>query len=192
MKALFYYLIALLFVSCNSIPPPNKEDRINDSLQTMNPRIDQKPDYSMAVYHDTVKTEEELEEEMATFHVVVADTGSNYYTLHHEMLELNRILNIPVDTMGRSYYPSKDLIALPENDQDELYAGDYYPRRFPSKSLSLEYLGLYQDKAGEKTIALVAGIYESPSSADTMLAAIKGINSKAFVIPAEIYTGCIH
>ena len=192
MKELFYYLIVLLLVSCNSTPLPGKEDRVKDSLQTINPGIDQKPDYSMAVYHDTVKTEEELEEETATFHIVVADTGFNYYTLRNEMLQLHQALNIPVDTMGRTYNPSKDLIALPENDQDELFAGDYYPRRFPSNSLSLEYLGLYQDKVGEKTIALVAGIFESPNSADTLLAAIRRINSKAFVVKADIYTGCIH
>lgn len=192
MKQVFYYLIVLILVSCHNTPSADREDLPKDSSQTMKPEINQKPDFSMAANYDTVKTEEELEEDMATFHIVIADTGSNYYTLRNAMLQLHQALNIPVDTMGRSYDPSKDLIVLPEDDQDEMFAGDYFPRRFPSQSLSLEYLSLYHDKAGEKTMALVAGIFESPSSADTMLATIKQVNSKAFVIPAEIYMGCLH
>ena len=55
--------------------------------------------------------------------------------------------------MERTYDKAKNLIALPDNHEDEIYAGDYLPRRYPSSTLSLEYLQFYQEAASEKSIA---------------------------------------
>jgi hypothetical protein len=81
---------------------------------------------------------------------------------------------------------------LPDNDEDEMYAGDYFPRRFPSHSLSLEYLALYYREAGEKTIALVTGIYETEKSADSSVAILQSIEKNVFKIKTNIYVGCLH
>ena len=132
------------------------------------------------------------EQETANFYIVVADTGRSYDMLHEHMLAIHQIDGTKIDAMGRSYDPAKDLIALPEDDEDELYAGDYFPRRFPSKTLSLEYLRLYQRQAGEKTIALVAGIYDKQSSADSAAAAIQQMAPKAFAVKTEMFVGCLH
>ena len=94
--------------------------------------------------------------------------------------------------MGRFYNKSKNLIALPDNDKDEIYAGDYFPRRFPSDNLSLEYLNFYQRQAGKKTIALVTGIYETEKGADSALAVLHRSEKKVFKIKADIYVGCMH
>ncbi len=132
------------------------------------------------------------EYEYATFFIVVADTSLDYSTLHNKMLDLNRKYKIPVDTMGRCFNKTKNLIALPDNDEDELYAGDYFPRRFPTESLSLEYLNFYQKQSGEKTIALVTGIYETEKSADSALSVLSASEKKVFKIKADIYLGCMH
>ena len=108
------------------------------------------------------------------------------------MFYLNTKLNIPIDTMGRSYNKNKDLIAVPEDSEDEIYAGDYFPRRFPSGNLSLEYLDFYQSQAGEKTMALVSGIYETEKSADSALFVLRKAEKKVFKIKADIYVGCLH
>jgi len=84
--------------------------------------------------------------------------------------------------MGRFYNKKKNLIALPDNDEDEIYAGDYFPRRFPSDNLSLEYLNFYQRQAAEKTIALVTGIYETEKSADSALTVLHKPEKKVFKI----------
>jgi hypothetical protein len=81
---------------------------------------------------------------------------------------------------------------LADNDEDEIYRGDYYPRRFPSDNLSLEYLTLYKPVSGDKTIAFVTGIYETKHSADSARQSIINIQPKTFVLKSEIYTGCIH
>ncbi len=137
-------------------------------------------------------TKDTTDYNIATYFVVVADTSLDYNVLHKKMFKLSRQLNIPIDTMGRFYNKAKNLIALPENDEDEMYAGDYFPRRFPSESLSLEYLNFYQRRAGDKMIALVTGIYETEKSADSILTVLRKIEKKAFKIKADIYVGCVH
>jgi hypothetical protein len=94
--------------------------------------------------------------------------------------------------MGRFYNKTKNLIALPDKDEDEIYAGDYFPRRFPSDNLSLEYLNFYQEQSGEKTIALVTGIYETERSADSALTVLRKTADKVFKIKAYIYVGCVY
>lgn len=140
------------------------------------------------------QTDDSLKQEdtdYATYYIVIADTGRGYSKLHNQMTQLSQIRHWPIDTMGRTYNAAKDLIALPENDEDEIYAGEYFPRRFPSAELSLEYLNAYTD-AGNKTIALVAGIFEQQSSADSTLKVLRGIAPGAFTLKATIYTGCMH
>ena len=128
----------------------------------------------------------------ATYYVLVADTGKDFSSLRRKMFDLRNTLKIPIDTMGRIYNKKKNLIALPDNDKDEIYAGEYFPRRFPSENLSLEYLNFYQKQAGEKTIALVTGIYETEKSADSALTVLRKIEPKVFKIKADIYVGCMH
>lgn len=132
------------------------------------------------------------ESEYATFYVVIADTGTSYYPLQKEMYRLSQLKGWDIDTMFRTYYPDKDLIALPEDDEDEIYAGDYYPRRFPSETLSLEYLLMYEDNVSEKSIALVRGIYEEQKQAEAATKILKKDAPKAYWVAAKIYTGCMH
>lgn len=130
--------------------------------------------------------------DMVTYFVVVADTSLDYSVLHQKMLDLNRALSIPIDTMGRFYNKSKDLITLPDNDENEIYAGDYFPRRFPSDNLSLEYLHFYRQDAGERTIALVTGIYETEERADSALSILQKTAKGIFKIRSAIYVACMH
>jgi len=145
-----------------------------------------------SVTTDNNVTEDTTDYDNATYFVVVADTSADYYLLNKKMFDLNSDLKIPINTMGRFYNKTKNLIALPDNDEDEIYAGDYFPRRFPSDNLSLEYLNFYQRQAGEKTIALVTGIYETEKSADSALTVLHQREKKVFKIKANIYVGCMH
>lgn len=131
-------------------------------------------------------------DEVESYYVVIADTGLNYYSLRDRMLSLHQKMKNPIDTMGRFYSVAKDLISLPDDDEDEIYRGDYFPRRFPSNTLSLEYLSSYDTVAAGKTIALVAGIYESENSADSALASVRKYMKDAYTLKADMYVGCIH
>ena len=135
---------------------------------------------------------DDMPSEYANYYIVIADTSKEYSKLQHSMFELVDKALYEIDTMNRYYDSKKDLICLPENDEDEMYRGDYFPRRSPSPTLSLEYMNFYKSSAEEKTIALVAGIYEGEGEAKVRLADVKKIIKSAFVIKSEVFVGCMH
>ncbi|GAB4255809.1 MAG: hypothetical protein Kow0079_12770 [Vicingaceae bacterium] len=107
------------------------------------------------------------------------------------MYRLHKKFKIEIDTMGRYFNKQKNLICLPDDDEDEIYAGEYFPRRFPSKTLSIEYLNSYQ-KSSNNTMALIAGIFDDKTSADSLQNQLKNQYNKSFVCKSKIYVGCIH
>lgn len=138
------------------------------------------------------KVEEDTSGNFADYYVAVLDTNANYNPIHSKMFSASKALKIPIDTLGRYYNKKKDKIILPENDEDEIYAGEYFPRRNAEENLSLEYLNMYKSDAKARTIALVAGIYADKDSATAALKKLKAIEPKAFVLKSKIYIGCMH
>ena len=126
--------------------------------------------------------------------IVIADSSQVYSELKLKMFNLKDKLNVEIDTMGRGYNKTKDLICLPENDEDEIYAGDYFPRRFPSETLSLEYLDYYDKKNGEKTIGLIVGILQQKEklNAERLLKKLSEFFPNAYILNTDIYMGCMH
>lgn len=177
-----YIVLLLLLASCGPAIPEKVESPTTSTapitVPTNSPADSSVPDPA--------------EDNYATYYIVIADTGLDYFILHKKMFGLHASLHIPIDTMERTYNTTKNLIALPDNSEDEAYAGEYFPRRLPSESLSLEYLNFYHHQAGSKTIALVTGIYETARSADSALALLQTTDAKAFRLKAVIYVGCIH
>ena len=182
MPALF---VLLCFFSCNSA----NTDRKASGTDTL------RADTSVKTTPlDTVANanSDSVAHEIATLYLVVADSATDYALLNSKMTALSKEQKMQIDMMDRVYDQKKNLIALPDNHSDKLYAGTYVPRRFPSNSLSLEYLKTYQPKAGEKTIALVTGIFDREAAADSVLALIQKTEKNAFKLKADIDLGCIH
>lgn len=89
---------------------------------------------------------------------------------------------------------------LPDNDPDQVYAGDYLLRRFNTANvgdevvmehLSVEKSGAYTGFPSEKYI-IVASIAESSKEGSRMLKRFKGIAPKAYVKKTRIFVGCMH
>lgn len=134
----------------------------------------------------------ENDSEIETLYLVIADTGRNYFELLDNMLALKSEFGMTIDSMDRYYDRKKNKIILPANHEDELYAGQYFPRRFPSTCLSVEYLETYKPGSDKNTMAVVAGIFEKEKSADSSLNAIRKTDKDAFKLKAEIFLGCAH
>lgn len=132
------------------------------------------------------------EESFANYEVIVIDTNKSYKLLNQKMFSLKEKLGMTIDSMGRYYNAKKDLIVLPENDEDEMYAGEYFPRRELSKTLSLEYMNQYQPNSKPKTIGIIAGIYANALEADSALTAVKQVAPNAFKLHSKLYIGCMH
>ena len=173
------YLLALGLAACESDGPKQTQN------QRAKPPLD-----IVAMQLKAAEAPDTTDYDNATYSVVIIDTGRSYSELRGKMFRISRNANLPIDTMGRYFNKKKDLIALPDNDADEQYAGDFFPRRIPSEFLSLEYLDFYQLHARAKTMALVAGLYESEQRADSALYVLNRLDSKAFKVKAAIFVGC--
>lgn len=188
LKAFFICsLSAFMIWSCNS-PAPGSEKQ--------NPQAEVKDSSGGTEYtHDHLDKKDSIatnETEIATLFLVIADTGNTYQLLLEKMVALKSEYGLTIDSMDRYYDRKKNKIILPANHEDEMYAGQYFPRRFPSEDLSIEYLKTYKAGAGENTMAIVAGIYEKEKMADNTLNKIKQSDKNAFKLKAEIYMGCAH
>jgi hypothetical protein len=145
------------------------------------------------IYDSTLHPEEYYTEtEIDTFYVVIADTGNNYFALRERMMEVHNKLSMPIDTMDRHYDTAKGRIILAENIDDELYAGEYYPRRFPSQHLSIEYLSMYMMNSGDSTMALTTAIYEDSTHAADLVGRLKQAGVAAYAVKSLMYVGCLH
>ncbi len=175
--------LSIFFISCDTSNNKKEDILRKDLIKTVSDKVTNIGQYEQIDKSDF---------ENATLFIVIADTNLSYFFIDDKMFELSTQLNMPIDTIGRYFNSKKNLIVLTDSEVDEIFSGEYYPRRFPSDNLSLEYLNFYQNKAGEKTIALVAGIYETEKSADSALTILKQTEEKAFKITASIYVGCMH
>lgn len=188
MKNIFYILFIVLLNSCSQKAEEVSVSELADSITVDTALI--KSEIDLIVKQDSAK--ETDDGEMATYFILIADTSKDYYFLDKELFMLNKKLNLKIDTMERLYNKKKDLISLPINHEDEIYAGEYYPRRHPSEDLSLEYLNYFDTTAREKTIALVAGIYGTKEEGDKATALIKTQLPTAYLLKAKVFIGCMH
>lgn len=192
MKLPLFITISLLLFSCT----PKKENSIASTNRTT--KVD-------TLQNDTVKlsdsTEpmEDLPETYSDFYLVVVDESKNYQELNKQMKMIHKHFAIEIDTLGRFYNDKTQEIILPEDDEDEIYASSYFPRRFESKTLSIEYASFYNDKLSIQEpksfpteMILVAGMFYEKQSADSLMRVLKPKYSKVHIQKAKVYVGCMH
>lgn len=134
----------------------------------------------------------EADADYAWYHIVVVDTSDRYDQLMEKLRSIESRNGLKVDLMGRYFDKKKQAIILPENDEDELYAGSYFPRRYPGNTLSIEYMNAFTPQAGNKTMALVARIAEKKKDADSLMNVLKANHSNTHIITSKVFIGCMH
>lgn len=177
-------LLAALLCSCGNSTKNN--DSAKDTL-ALAPTADTPP-VKDSINNDPNTTSDDY----ANYYLVVADTGTDYYTMDAVMYRLAKQSHMDIDTLNRYYNAKKKKIVLREDDPDEAYAGEYVSVRFPNTNLSMEYLDSYTIQAREGTMCILAGIYETQQAADSVLRIVKPNAPKAFAMKSKIYIGCIH
>ncbi len=175
-------VVSLTLPCCNNTP--TKPSAINDTTNRTILKVASETTKMPSPDIDT--------SDFAIEYLTVADTGLSYDKLRKEMFDLHKLHGWPIDTMGRYYNTKKNEIVLSDTADDEIYRGEYFERRFPSESLSLEYFRSYSDSSSTKNIALVCGLYESKKSADSLLLILKQNAVHGFVQRAKRYMGCEH
>ncbi len=135
---------------------------------------------------------EDHEEDYNTVYLVVADTSADYRALNRKMYSIQDAFGIAIDTLGRYFNETTKKLVLPEDNEDEIYAGDYIPRRLISETMSIEYLGFYTPKSKDKTFAIVTGIFGLKSQASTIQKKLVKDYPNSFVLESKIFMGCMH
>lgn len=195
MKYFFILFISYFFLSCE-----NMYDSIKKENQMVKPvKVVEAVPKKFLDSLDVNINQTSDSQGYGLYYIAIVDTGKNYDVLETKMRLLSKSMNIKIDMMDRFYNKKRNLIALPDNYPDDIYAGAYYPRRTASEELSLEYLDYYTNaksfsfnEGNNRTIALVRGIYGEKVDADAAVAVLKQKEKNAFVMASNIYVGCIH
>ena len=108
------------------------------------------------------------------------------------MYHLGHELPLEIDTMGRFFDAEQNFLRLPDDADDDVWAGDYFPRVFFGAGISIEYLSVYNDAVSDSTLVVVCGIYEDSVEAAKALHVVQQQAPKAYLLPTEIYMGCMH
>ena len=133
----------------------------------------------------------------ADYYLVIPQKSFRYNDLKNTMLAINEQYYLEIDTMGRYFDKTKQQIVLSEEDEDELYRGEYFPRRFESETLSIENAYFYEKNATEPKqypteMIVVSGMFVNKSKADSLKAVLKRSYPKTYVLKSKIYIGCMH
>lgn len=189
------YIIALLALfSCTS-----EEKKSTEALTSDTSVIEAQPNTNI---EDTGASDESSDLELN--YIVSVAEGYNYDSLKIIALQTSDKLGFKFDTMGRYYHPEKGIV-LPDDDEDEVWAGQYYFRRFGSNLVSIEMSYAYTDTSISKNEATLekhrqdkakmfvfAMMYQEKKSADSLANIIKVDYPFIKVFPAQIYMGCMH
>lgn len=205
---MYKFAILLLLISsyaCSPEPKPQTEEKrtveilnkkqvvetytIEDTIEPIITDID-----SISTENETQKTEDEAIDDFnfSSMYIVALDTSRNYAQLLRMMNEAKEKFNLKIDSLGRYYNAKKDLICLPDDAEDELYQGEYFPRRYPSEHLSIEYYEFFHPETSNKNMVLLAGIYDDKEDADSLFTLLKSEFPTAFTHISKIYIGCMH
>lgn len=189
MQPPFYALFfAFLLASCQS---PNHQVENTD---TTAPRLDSGSVITSIMTDDEPMDSLTAEERVdyALYKVVVVDTGFQYENLLQTLYSVEKKTGLEVDLMGRYFDKKKQEIILSEDDEDELYAGSYFPRRYPGNTLSIEYLNTFAPAADNKKMAIIATIAETRGQADSLVRVLTPHFPHTHSIWSKVFIGCLH
>jgi hypothetical protein len=177
----------LLLASCSQKPASIKSNKSDTATVTAMPVALDTP-----ANNDTA--EGVAESETAIYYIVEVASGYDFDSLKSISSNAATVLGARFDMLGRVYKPGKGII-VPENDDDELYRGEYYPRRptedekFVSIEMSFGFSEHYSDTL--KMVAL-AGMYQLKIQADSVVSILKEKIPTTQTIRRQIYMGCMH
>ncbi len=141
---------------------------------------------------------------MALRFIVSVAEGCDYDSIHLVALQAYQFLNYALDTAGFYYNKEQRSIILSEDNEDDLWAGEYMFRRYGEQKVSIEMRYAYIDTTIQNNEALKTQFQKDTTRlfvcADITNEA-EAINLKSKLLPkfprtkiiaSEIYMGCMH
>lgn len=142
-------------------------------------------------------------DETQLYHIVCVEEGDNYRSLRETGLKVSKFLGFKFDSLERYYDKRKKRVVLPKDHPDEIYAGEYFFRRYNDDFVSIEMRNAYPDPSlkddgnsffySDTTKMFVfAAMYCEKKEADKLANTLKKQFKNTIVISSNIYMGCMH
>ena len=188
MRNLYLTAIALLLLQCTSSPKNQKNEGVNSKNRS------ELKDTSNENGAEAVPVNNEVHEDYETVFIVVLDTSDQFKKMYELAMSTSKKFSIPFDTFQKTYFPETNIWGGSLWSEDEIYRGEYFPRRNGSEKdmLSLEYQRWYDKSSRDKNLMLVTNIFNFSLDAEENIARWRPYFPKAFILQREIYMGCMH
>jgi hypothetical protein len=184
MRLILFIIPSLfLLIQCNSAEKKSDKRGANAQIDSLKP-IESVSDINI----------EEQKEDYETAFIVVLDTSDQFQKMYDLAIATSKQYHVPFDTIEKTYYPETNIWGVSMNSEDEIYHGEYFPRRDGSNSdlLSLEYQNWYDNGSREKNLMLVTNIFSFSLDAEANVAYWRQFFPNAFILQREVYMGCMH
>jgi hypothetical protein len=181
-QVLFLILVIFTIVSCQETPKNQTSSKLPEAIVVT--------DTSSMSESESVEENNDVE----TFYIVQVAEGKDFETLYELSKKAASVLGSKVDMQERIYVQDKGII-VPENSDDDIYSGEYYPRRpFDDQNfLSIEMAYAY--KTNEKDtlkMIVLANIFENKAQSDSVVKLLLPKFKEAKTLKSELFMGCMH
>ena len=184
-ETVVYLGVVLLLLSCQ---------KLTDSAHPRADSVMHRPAVKVA-QRDSVSEDVSM---VGRYFVVAVSGGRDYWALRRDAINAANLLGWKFDSLGRFYDPRKGIVC-PDDSTDEIYSGEYFPRRpfFDSDYVSIEvrawFKGLNNRRfISEKEMVVIAGLCDEKRRADSILGILKPRFLSARVFEDSLYLGCMH
>ena len=130
--------------------------------------------------------------------VLILGSFKSFHEAHKQALAISQASKVPFSLRGMIFDKRRGLI-LPDNDEDEIYAGSYVHRRYNTARLhakETEYISIERSDAyptfAPKLYIVVGGIYNDSKASRSAVDRFKPIVPDVYAKKTKIYMGCIH
>lgn len=185
MKRVVSLFLLVIIASCQ------KKESVGSSR--MNDYAFKSPDSLLIKESDSTEDPDE-NSDMGTFYVVEVAEGNDFAELDQIAQGAASLLGSKTDMMNRIYRKDKGII-VPEDSDDDIYSGEYYPRRpfYDQNFVSIEMAYAY--KRNEKDtlkMTVLANIFENKAQSDSVVKLLLPSFKGAKTLKTELFLGCMH
>ncbi|OQP62837.1 hypothetical protein A3860_26355 [Niastella vici] len=179
------FVILLLLASCSQ--KPASANKVPTDTLKVAAASDTAIDFDKLSVSDTGS-------QNAPYYIVEVATGHNFDSLKSISSNAVTILSSKFSMLDRIYKSGKGIV-VPDNSDDEIYRGEYYPRRpyHEGNFVSIEMSNEFDDENADKLkMVAVAGMYAEQKAADSVAALLKNKIPTTKIVKQDVYMGCMH
>ena len=129
-----------------------------------------------------------LDADNQAFWILVGDSSSQYWSLLKHAAVFAQQNKILFDSLERHFAPEKHTVVVDQTSEDEMYRGEYFPRRQTGTFMSIEPYSSYFPSYKGNAMLEVLGIYDQADSASYAMKQFPNASMKT----CKLYMGCLH